>query len=286
MKNLVIGVLLYSLLPAQVNAELGLVIEGDPIVAFNTANEAAKNGDIEAQYRLGRMYSQGLIVQKNSKKSFYWIEKAALSDHQEALYFLGLIYLSGTKPAQKDHEKGVMYLTRSAELGLLQAKKKLAFVYLYPGQQKHKNISEGMKWLIDAAESGDSATQMMLGAMYVNGINAEKDQEKGLHWIMNAAEQGNEDALFELGKIYYTGKYLPRDLVKSRCMLGLSILHGARTLKTAKDREKAKNKRQLLDSLTAQMTDSQKEESRKMAIDWMNTHKVDGVDASRIVNIL
>ncbi|MGB5304915.1 MAG: hypothetical protein WBO57_01610, partial [Gammaproteobacteria bacterium] len=106
------------------------------------------------------------------------------------------------------------------------------------------------------------------------------------HWIESSAAQGNADALFELSMIYFTGKHLPRDRVKSRCMLGLSILHEAGTAKTEQDREKKRKKRQLLDTLNEQMSRRQKKKSRKMAVDWLNMHQVNGVDATRIDNIL
>ncbi|MGB5305561.1 MAG: tetratricopeptide repeat protein, partial [Gammaproteobacteria bacterium] len=134
MKNPVIVILLCGVFQTQVNAELGMVIEGDPIIAFRTAKKDAEQGDVESQYRLGRMYAQGLIVQRNTKKSFRWLEKAAQQDHQQALYFLGQMHLSGSGDLQKDHQKGVAYLTRAAELGLPEAKKKLVSLYLYPRQ--------------------------------------------------------------------------------------------------------------------------------------------------------
>jgi len=46
--------------------------------------KAAKQGDPEAQYKLGLMYRDGLGVTQNKSESRRWLRKAANNGHGEA----------------------------------------------------------------------------------------------------------------------------------------------------------------------------------------------------------
>jgi TPR repeat protein len=55
---------------------------------FKTILQAAKNGDANAQYELGHMYSEGYRVSQDSEKAFFWINKAAEQGDINAQYIL------------------------------------------------------------------------------------------------------------------------------------------------------------------------------------------------------
>lgn len=63
--------------------------------AFAQFELAAKQGHKKAQYHLGRMYSKGKGVKKDSFKATQWYEKAAAQGYAKAQYRLGKCYLKG-----------------------------------------------------------------------------------------------------------------------------------------------------------------------------------------------
>ena len=61
----------------------------------NAYQQAAEQGDPEAQYCLGLLYLEGNGVSKNEKTGAAWIKKAADQGHNEALRKLAWCYLNG-----------------------------------------------------------------------------------------------------------------------------------------------------------------------------------------------
>ncbi len=61
----------------------------DPEQAARWYRRAADQGLAEAQHRLGRLYEQGVGVEKNREEALRWYEKAAKGGHREALEIMG-----------------------------------------------------------------------------------------------------------------------------------------------------------------------------------------------------
>jgi TPR repeat protein len=64
--------------------------EGDYDAAFEYYIKAAELGDAEAHYRLGRMYGEGVGVEKDKEKGVYHLEKAAIGGHPYARFMLAV----------------------------------------------------------------------------------------------------------------------------------------------------------------------------------------------------
>ncbi|MCH9813160.1 MAG: sel1 repeat family protein, partial [Epsilonproteobacteria bacterium] len=56
-----------------------------------------------------------------------------------------------------------------------------------------------------AAKSGDRDAQMILGAMYLDGIGTKCDHEKAFFWLSKAANRGDMEAQYLLGFMYENG---------------------------------------------------------------------------------
>ena len=54
--------------------------------------QAAKQGDMEAQYRLGNRYYIGLGVEQNFIEAEHWLKEAAQNGHTGARLYLGILY--------------------------------------------------------------------------------------------------------------------------------------------------------------------------------------------------
>ena len=91
--------------------------------------EAAEDGDLDAQYRLGRSYYFGDDgAPKDGEKAFYWFQKAAEGDSIAAQYYLGVCY-SRSVGTEKDIARAVELFTAAADEGYAPAMTELGLCY-------------------------------------------------------------------------------------------------------------------------------------------------------------
>ncbi len=117
---------------------------------------AAKKGDINAQYKLGVMYIEGDVLEKNSSEAARWLRSAAKRNHLGAQLKLGEL--------------------------------------LYRGVDLDRNFVESAMWYRKAAEQGHPSAQYLLGNMYRKGVGLNKSKTKAQQWYRKAAEQGHTKA--------------------------------------------------------------------------------------------
>ena len=70
--------------------ECGRAAEG-----FRHLAHAARNGCIEAQYRVGRCYLEGTGVPQATAEAVRWLERAAEAGSLDAQFYLALLYARG-----------------------------------------------------------------------------------------------------------------------------------------------------------------------------------------------
>ena len=63
-------------------------------------------------------------------------------------------------------------------------------------------LAEGVKWLRQAAEQGDSEARFILGQAYITGGGVKSDLAEAVKWFRLAAEQGHAEAQCGLGDVY------------------------------------------------------------------------------------
>lgn len=66
--------------------------------------QRALEGNAAAQYKLGKLYNNGLSIKQDHQKAFEWISKAAHQGLSEAQHMLGFMYANGIG-VEKDHLK-------------------------------------------------------------------------------------------------------------------------------------------------------------------------------------
>lgn len=116
----------------------------------------ANQGDVGAQYTLGRKYSKGDGVSRNPKEALVWLEKAALQGNADAQLELGALFVGG---------RGVP-----------------------------KNSMEAAKWFQLAAEQGRPAAQIQMARMHLSGVGVIKDDVEAYKWAKIALSQGSKPA--------------------------------------------------------------------------------------------
>lgn len=77
-----------------------------------------------------------------------------------------------------------------AENGVASAQTNLAIVY-----QAANNHAEAMKWLLKAADQGDTTAMRMIAIAYGEGQGVKKDEAETLRWLRKAASKGDKMAI-------------------------------------------------------------------------------------------
>lgn len=88
--------------------------EGNHILAEELYIMIAEQGSAENMYKLANMYKTGDCVIKDLKKSFSWLEKAALSGNKIAQFELAEMYMQG-KVVKKNKEEAIEWYKTSNE---------------------------------------------------------------------------------------------------------------------------------------------------------------------------
>src|SRR5215204_357961 len=79
---------------------------------------------------------------------------------------LGSVFLSATchgESSQGEQSNSIKQLRKSAEDGDVRAQAKLGLLY-FDGKEVNRNPSEAAKWLLKAAQQGNSGAQCLLAA--------------------------------------------------------------------------------------------------------------------------
>lgn len=220
------------------------VIQGWVNELMSWLTKAAVDGNVDAQFELGKMYLGILGVEQDEEKALKWLEEASENGNIEASYELGEIYY-GEEPLlhHYDKPKAMEYYRRGAEKSHLNSMQKLADILFFWGSKEEackwylkaaelgdaesayriglnyyngdgvpKNSILGKKWVLKAAEMNHSGAQYVIGVNYLHDGSYGQNNQKGLEWLSKASKNGNMEALFELGKFRFYGWYgLPQD---------------------------------------------------------------------------
>jgi hypothetical protein len=117
----------------------------------------ANKGNVNAQYNLGVMYSNGRGVPQNYHEAARWYRLAAEQQNAKAQTKLGDLYYIG-QGVPRDYKKAVEWYRLAAEQGDMTAQLYLGDMY-YKGQGLPKNITEAYAWWIVAAANGNQTAR-------------------------------------------------------------------------------------------------------------------------------
>jgi len=179
-----------------------LLRAGDIEGAQKSLEEAARNGDVMAAWKLGRMYADGEGVPQSDLRAFEYFRGIANAHADEqtgtaearfvanAFVALGGYYLSGIpnsniKPdAARAHE---MFNYAASYFGDPDAQYRLGRMLL-DGQGGPKDPKVAVRWLSLAAGKGQYQAQAVFGALLFKGQSVPRDAARGLMWLMLARD--------------------------------------------------------------------------------------------------
>ena len=176
--------------------------------------EAAAQGNAQAQYWLGTRLIKGLGVAQNTKLAVDCFKKSADQNFAPAITSLAELYDDGVgfpenpKEATRLYQKAVTMREPRAEWKMgerLMIEKSLGGL---------GDLEAGIKLLKQAANDGSLEAAVVLGKCYWlgNQKGISRDDKEALKFFKQAEEAGSTSARFYLIKAYYEGGGTPKDL--------------------------------------------------------------------------
>ena len=157
--------------------------------AVENMRELAENGDVHAQYFMGKLYLDGSLVIPDGESAMNWFRKASTNGYAPAQYALGKLLLSDDASVH-DSELGIQWLEHAAYNGNHYASYRLGKEYL-KGKVVRKDTRKAMDHIYTSAQAGNPHAQYLLGRLLLQGKVIEQDKEEGIQWLTQAAEQGH-----------------------------------------------------------------------------------------------
>jgi hypothetical protein len=180
----------------------GALRDGDFEAALRSLENAARNGDVMAAWKLGRMYADGDGVKQSDLRAFEYFRAICDSHADEvpgtaearfvanAFVALGSYYLTGIPNSNVEPDAiraREMFSYAASYFGDPDAQYHLGRMYL-DGQGTAKDPKQAMRWLFAAAVKGQYHAQAVFGAMLFKGQSVTRDGARGLMWLMLARD--------------------------------------------------------------------------------------------------
>lgn len=177
-----------------------LYSSGQEQQAVDIWKELADQGDIEAQFALGAIYTNGSqLIPANKSESIKWFRMAAEGGHTISQYNLGNAYERG-HGVEKSDQQAVVWWQKAAEKGHSPAQFNLGTHYVF-GRGVKQDIQQAETLWRDAALQGHTAAQFNLATLYKFGPTEFQNPAKAVHWYRVAARNGHEGAKKQLSDI-------------------------------------------------------------------------------------
>jgi serine/threonine protein kinase len=176
--------------------------------------KAAERGNAFAQDELGRLYWQGLGVNKDNGQAVQWFRKAADQGLPVAQADMGWMYQYGLG-VEKDNIQAFQLYQKSAAHGGSAAETRLAFMY-ENGLGVEKDYAQALAWYRKAAGQGNPRAENSLGVMYQYGWGVQQDYAQALQWYRKGADQDFPNAQRRMGAMYQNGWGVAKDTDQAR----------------------------------------------------------------------
>ena len=200
-KNIVSAVWFYRVATSRSDTlgqvSLGrLLVEGkgishDPVRARDLFLQAAKNGNKEAQARLGKMLMQGEGGPKNTQEGLQWLETA--SDHPISKHIRGLRSWMDSASRQ-ERASALALLKQAADSGLADAQVSAAKILVSEDSGSFRDTGTAIRYLASAAENEHPEALAIYGVRLIKGNGVPVDETRGFAMLERSASLGNDHA--------------------------------------------------------------------------------------------
>jgi TPR repeat protein len=201
---------------------------GDIEAARKLLEDAARDGDAMAAWKLGRMYADGEGAKQSDLRAFEYFRTLADSHADE---------VPGTRPA-------VFVAKAFVEIGSY-------YLRGIPNYIEPDAVRALQEFDYAASHFGDPDAQYHLGRMYLDGQGVGEDTKQGIRWLSLAADKGHYQAQAVFGALLFNGRYLSRDAVQGLMYLILARDAATREETWITDLYTAASKQATADELSA-----------------------------------
>lgn len=198
-------------------------VERDPEIAvqsFELAIDIA--ADSIAMLHLGRCYIEGLGVEKDVEKGLSLLERSARQGNSNARYYLGLLYRDG-KVVEQDFIKALKWYELSAWGYNKVSFTDLINLLLSTESPEKALVDRALFWAKLYYDRGEPRAYYIMGRFYQDGLGVEQDKEKGEKLLRKAADMDDSYAAYHLSNMLYeTDKEASMEYFKKAVSLGYS----------------------------------------------------------------
>lgn len=170
--------------------------------------ELAQEDHPEALYQLGMEYLSGEHLSYNANRAFSYLEKSANHYYVPAMLELAFSYMTA-RGVKRDFEQARHWAKRALSLGSHEASDLLRQID-YAQVQEASNEKEYQQAL-KGYQNGDLKETSHLGECYIYGIGVTCDKEKGLALLHEALDQGYKEDAMLIGDTYFFDEELKND---------------------------------------------------------------------------
>jgi len=139
---------------AQFQLGLSHLEAGRNAEAVRLIRLSANQGQPAAQYRLAKLYENGIGVEKDMPGAMKLLERSAKGGNRIAMHDLGHYYATGAASSEPEIAKAVTWFQQAAERGVLDSQFNLGVLY-QEGSGVVKNTVDSYVWYAIAGAQGD-----------------------------------------------------------------------------------------------------------------------------------
>jgi TPR repeat protein len=158
----------------------------------------AGSGDLNALWKLGKLYHDGESIPKDVAKSFQYFEKAATRGNAPSQLLVGMGYYQG-EGVKKNLELAVSWVKKAAKQGLPETQTSLG-IFCLRGDGVKQNSELACEWFQKAADLEDAEAQYFLGVCYYMGEGVIEDHRKAKKLLEKSRDAGVKNASAFLSK--------------------------------------------------------------------------------------
>jgi TPR repeat protein len=151
----------------------------------------AEKGDVDAMVRLGESLNLAGPYEDISLESFYWSKMAADRGSTSGMIDVGHFYL--THSERYDYDSALYWYNKAITLGSTVAMEILGQMYIQ-GYDGEKDFDKGWNLLLEAAKRDPASGYYSMGLLYEYGDGVPVDKSKALKYYKLSAKNGSEIA--------------------------------------------------------------------------------------------
>jgi TPR repeat protein len=214
-------------LPAKFDRARLLSLGKENGTAAGALKEVYDAGVKKAAFVLGRVYEQGLGVERDPQAAFKWYKLGADFGDPAALLGLANLTAAGVGENPPDAAKAMQLAQQAAALKFSGAYIYIGRAYLSGRQGVKRDPTAASKAFKAAADLGDRDGMLALGETLLGDMPGfTPDERAGAYWIRQAAELESPQAMVLLSNCYREGKGFEKDEIAARYWFNQAALRG------------------------------------------------------------